>query len=115
MEKHNSGSETPSMRPLHKCPDPNCGSDLVYPVDWAEEGSRHWRIVLRCPECEHVQEDVFPQEQVEEFDDALNQGSRALVNSLNEMVHANMTSEAEFFAKALDADLIDAYYFRPRS
>jgi hypothetical protein len=28
----------------------HCAGELVYPLDWSEEGPRHWRIVLRCPE-----------------------------------------------------------------
>ncbi len=35
---------------LHVCF--NCAGELVYPLDWCEEGLRHWRIVLRCPDCE---------------------------------------------------------------
>ena len=34
---------------LHVCF--HCAGELVYPLDWSEEGPRHWRIVLRCPEC----------------------------------------------------------------
>ena len=44
---------------LHVCF--NCAGELVYPLDWSEEGLRHWRIVLRCPECESRREGVFEQ------------------------------------------------------
>ncbi len=33
---------------LHVCF--NCAGELVYPLDWCEEGVRHWRIVLRSPD-----------------------------------------------------------------
>ena len=37
-------------RRSHICPE--CGSDLVYPTDWAPASERHWQVALRCPECE---------------------------------------------------------------
>ena len=89
---------------LHVCF--NCASELVYPLDWCEEGLRHWRIVLRCPECESRREGVFEQTCVEQLDDELDRASSALLGDLRRMTHANMSEEAEFFIKALDADLI---------
>src|SRR2546421_11588587 len=89
---------------LHVCF--NCASELVYPLDWSEEGVRHWRIVLRCPECESRREGVFEQTVVEMLDDELDRASSALLGDLRRMTHANMSEEAEFFIRALDADLI---------
>jgi hypothetical protein len=89
---------------LHVCF--NCASELVYPLDWCEEGLRHWRIVLRCPECESRREGVFEQTCVEQLDDELDRASSALLGDLRRMTHANMSEEAEFFIKALHADLI---------
>ncbi|MHB8533336.1 MAG: hypothetical protein ACYDC2_11520 [Solirubrobacteraceae bacterium] len=96
----NSGS--PSQ--LHICF--HCAGELVYPLDWCEEGPRHWRIVLRCPECESRREGVFDQTVVERLDDELDRGSSALLGDLRRMTHANMSEEIEFFARALEADLI---------
>ena len=84
----------------------HCAGELVYPLDWSEEGLRHWRIVLRCPECESRREGVFEQSSVEMLDDELDRASSALLGDLRRMTHANMTEEAEFFIRALDADLI---------
>jgi hypothetical protein len=97
-----------SSRNLWICPEGEggCGSELVYPVDWTEEGPRHWRIVLRCPECEHPWEGVFPLPQVEELDEALDRGSSALLGELQRMTLENMEEEVEFFARAIDADII---------
>ena len=94
------------LRPaqLHVCF--HCAGELVYPLDWSEEGPRHWRIVLRCPECESRREGVFDQTAVERLDDELDRGSSALLGDLRRMTHANMSEEIEFFARALDADLI---------
>jgi len=89
---------------LHVCF--HCSGELVYPLDWSEEGPRHWRIVLRCPECESRREGVFDQPAVERLDDELDRGSSALLGDLRRMTHSNMSEEVEFFVRALDADLI---------
>jgi hypothetical protein len=89
---------------LHVCF--NCAGELVYPLDWIEEGARHWRIVLRCPECEARREGVFEQSVVERLDDELDRGAGALLSDLKRLTHANMTDEVEFFVRALEADLI---------
>src|SRR5664280_2543167 len=52
---------------LHVCF--HCSGELVYPLDWSEEGPRHWRVVLRCPDCESRREGVFDQSMVERLDD----------------------------------------------
>lgn len=93
-----------STTQLHVCF--HCSGELVYPLDWSEEGSRHWRILLRCPECESRREGVFDQATVERLDDELDRGSSALLGDLRRMTHANMSEEIEFFVRALDADLI---------
>jgi hypothetical protein len=90
--------------PLHVCF--HCAGELVYPLDWAEEGSRHWRIALRCPECEARREGVFEQALVEELDEVLDRATGALLNDLKQLTQANMEDEVEFFIRALDADLI---------
>ena len=90
--------------PLHICF--HCAGELAYPLDWSEEGPRHWRIVLRCPECESRREGVFDQTAVERLDDELDRGSSALLGDLRRMTHANMSEEIEFFIRALDAELI---------
>jgi hypothetical protein len=96
------GAVTPDH--LHICF--HCSGELVYPLDWSEEGPRHWRVVLRCPECESRREGVFDQASVERLDDELDRGSSALLGDLRRMTHANMSEEIEFFVRALDADLI---------
>ena len=89
---------------LHVCF--NCAGELVYPLDWCEEGVRHWRIVLRCPDCESRREGVFEQSAVELLDDELDRAAGALLGDLRRMTHANMSEEVDFFVRALDADLI---------
>jgi hypothetical protein len=89
---------------LHVCF--HCAGELVYPLDWAEEGPRHWKIVLRCPECEARREGVFEQAAVEELDEQLDDAANELLSDLKQLTKANMEDEIEFFIRALDADLI---------
>lgn len=103
-EHRRAADDVSSPDQLHICF--HCSGELVYPLDWSEEGPRHWRIVLRCPECESRREGVFDQTAVEHLDDELDRGSSALLGDLRRMTHANMSEEVEFFVRALDADLI---------
>jgi hypothetical protein len=105
-EQDRAGAPGSAVTPeeLHVCF--NCRGELVYPLDWCEEGLRHWRIVLRCPDCESRREGVFEQAAVELLDDELDRAAGALLGDLRRMTHANMSEEVEFFCKALDADLI---------
>jgi hypothetical protein len=96
--------QTASPDQLHICF--HCAGELTYPLDWSEEGPRHWRIVLRCPECESRREGVFEQTAVERLDDELDRGASALLGDLRRITHANMSEEIEFFIRALDADLV---------
>jgi hypothetical protein len=89
---------------LHVCP--YCAGAFVYPLDWSEEGPWHWRIVLRCPDCERVGTGVFPQAIVERFDNELERASGELLTDLRRLTHANMAEEIQFFVKALDADVV---------
>jgi len=104
---HNGGEQVERWAPeqLHVCF--HCAGELVFPLDWSEEGPRHWRIVLRCPECESRREGVFEQAAVERLEDELDRAAAALLGDLRRVTHANMSDEIEFFIRALDADLID--------
>ena len=106
-------NESPDTRDSHRACAPeqlhvcfHCAGELAYPLDWAEEGPRHWRIILRCPECESRREGVFEQGLVERLDDELDRAASLLLGDLKRMTHANMSEEVEFFIRALDADLI---------
>ena len=89
---------------LHLCGE--CGSDLVYPVEWDEAGATHWEVTLRCPNCEWSATGVFSQDVVERFDEELDRGTEQLVRDLKRMMHANMEDEIERFVHALEADHI---------
>jgi len=102
--RHPPADGATGTQPLHVCF--NCSGELVYPLDWSEEGPGHWRIVLRCPECESRREGVFGQPVIERLDDELDRATGTLLSDLKRMAHANMAEEIEFFVRALDADLI---------
>lgn len=95
---------TPTETPLHVCD--NCRSTLVYPTEWDEAGPDHWRVELRCPNCEWYGEGIYDQETVEAFDDVLDQGIDVLLSDYRALVNSNMEDEIDRFAAALEADAI---------
>ena len=78
---------------LHVCP--SCESDLVYPVSWEERAGDSWRIERRCPNCEWRHTGEFTQDEVELFDDALNDGTEDLLVNLRNFARANMEADVE--------------------
>jgi hypothetical protein len=64
---------------------------MVYPLEWAEEGPRHWRMFLRCPDCEATREGVFSQKAVDMLADELDRGESVLLCTLKRVTHENMT------------------------
>jgi hypothetical protein len=89
-------------RDLHICP--GCESDLVYPVQWEEADESHWRITLRCPNCEWSEDGIFGQTQCDGFDDELERGTDALTRDYKRLMTANLAEEIDRFAQALDVD-----------
>ncbi len=99
-------AEAPSAAicPLHVCPD--CDSDLVYPLDWAEAGPERWAVELRCPNCEAVRSGTFAQDLIDALDVELDSGVEALLRDLAELSRANMVDDVERFAGAVLAGAI---------
>jgi len=89
---------------LHVCPE--CSSHLVYPLEWAPVDNCHWRVDLRCPECEWRQAGLYEQAVLDRFDNALDEGTDAMVSNLRRLQRANMEAELERFGLALSTDLI---------
>jgi hypothetical protein len=88
-----------------------CGSMLVQPIDWSLVGRTHWRVLLRCPNCEWSGTGVFNQEAIDRFDRELERGTRKLQSTLTRVTRACNEAEIEFFAKALETDLIVPFDF----
>jgi hypothetical protein len=84
----------------------HCSNEMIYPLQWAEEGPGHWRMFLRCPDCEATHEGVFSQQAVDVLADELDLGESVLLYAPQRVTHENMTDAIERFIHALDADLI---------
>ncbi|MBJ7472275.1 MAG: hypothetical protein JHD16_13295 [Solirubrobacteraceae bacterium] len=57
---------------------------------------------LRCPDCEDRREAIFGQDELDEFDVALDEGTRAVAADLDLLARANMADDIDRFTKALD-------------
>jgi hypothetical protein len=98
-------------RPLEVCPGPNCGSHLVQPLDWAalDAGTYLW---LRCPECEHRDEGLFTDEQVERYEEILEEGQLTFYKNWTELEEDVMQDEALEFVQGLQDGSIGPDDFR---
>jgi hypothetical protein len=94
---------------LHVCPE--CDSDLVYPVSWEERAGDAWRIDRRCPNCEWRHVGEFGQDEVELFDDALNDGTEDLLVNLRSFARANMEDDVERLIEMIQLDRIEPMDF----
>jgi hypothetical protein len=94
---------------LHVCP--ACESELVYPVSWEERAGDAWRIERRCPNCEWRHSGEFSQDEVELFDDALNDGTEDLLVSLRNFARSNMEADVERLIDAIRWDRIEPMDF----
>jgi predicted RNA-binding Zn-ribbon protein involved in translation (DUF1610 family) len=89
---------------LHVCPD--CGSELVQPVDWSEAPDDAWNLVLNCPNCDWYTEGVYRADQVRELEDRLDEGLADMLRDLQRLTQANMADQIDRFVTALHADQI---------
>jgi hypothetical protein len=83
-----------------------CDCRFVQPVDWEEAGPRHWRLELRCPNCEAHGTVVVEDEVVDHYDLVLERGSAELARSLHDAVESSIEDEALRLRAALERDLI---------
>ena len=96
-------------RSLEHCP--SCTGRLVCPVDWREIEQERWELELRCPDCEWRSREVFEQDDVDRYDDALCAATDELVDEIERLRREIMEEEIERFVKALDEDLILPFDF----
>jgi hypothetical protein len=97
-----SGEPALRVRRIEICAE--CDSDRVHPVDWHEVDERSWRLDVRCPDCRWMGSDVFAQDEVERYDDLLNEGTDALIDELERITRENMADHLERFIRALEDD-----------
>lgn len=79
-----------------------CECEMVYPIDWDQADGNHWRVTLRCPNCESVREGLMDEDLIEKFDCLLDRGTDSLVRDLRNLTYANMATEINTFVSALD-------------
>ena len=89
---------------LHVCP--NCGRDLVQPLDFVALAPGSWCVELVCPNCWWRHRGVHDQEAVDRFDKELARGEIALRAAIEEIVRSAQLEEVDRFARALAADAI---------
>jgi hypothetical protein len=97
-------ARTSTSSKLHLCP--NCSSDLVQPVEWEPAGTGEWSVMLRCPECEVHQAGVFPQAELDAYEEELDRGDSLLRVAYLKLSAENMAVEVDAFAQAIHADLV---------
>lgn len=94
----------PAAAPMACCR--ACGHERVQPTAWSEVSAVSWRVALRCPDCEDVREGIFGQAELDEYDIALDEGSRAISADLDLLARANMADDIDRFTQAMRADHI---------
>jgi hypothetical protein len=90
---------------------PMCGRDFVNPVDWEPVGSEHWRILLRCGECETWREVTVTNAIARRYDIELNLRAAIVAAAWERLDRERMIGEVEAMATALRRGLIDAADF----
>jgi hypothetical protein len=85
---------------------PLCGSDLLYPVDWARNSRGDWNLRLRCPNCETQRHIILGREGVEALNRTLYRRAQALAHEAATVSRTNFEEEAAKLVEALYLDLI---------
>lgn len=98
------GPEAIPAHSLHICPE--CQSHLVQPVQWGETASGFWQLTLQCPNCDWLIDGVFDQDQVDAFEERLDDGLSEMLGDLRRLTQANMGEEIERFSAALRSNAI---------
>jgi hypothetical protein len=95
---------TPSIevRKIELCP--SCTGDRVHPTDWTEVEDMRWQLALRCPDCEWRHTDVYLPDEVERYDDVLNDATDRLIEELDRVTRENMNEAIDRWRDALDSD-----------
>jgi hypothetical protein len=78
-----------------------CGCDTVQPVEWDGYGPRHWKIELRCPNCEARCTTVVEDDVAELCDRAHQLGADELELALTALATENAERDIERLSFAL--------------
>jgi hypothetical protein len=88
-----------------------CGRDFVNPVDWEPVGAEHWRLLLRCGECETWRKVTVTNAVAQRYDAALDRRAGLVAASLERLDRERMIGQVEAMTIALRLSLIDAADF----
>ncbi len=94
----------PARQGLHVCPE--CSSNLVQPLEWGEGARGSWELTLQCPNCHWTIDGIFARDQIDQFEEQLDDGLADMLSDLRRLTQANMTEEIDRFIAALRADVI---------
>jgi hypothetical protein len=89
-----------------------CGSRVVNPVAWHENGETQWWVRLRCGESAWTREVTITDDEAKQFDRDLDPGLLAIQSTVARLDRERMLSEMERFATALERDLIGPMDFK---
>lgn len=82
-----------------------CTLPLVQPQD-AERTGRDWHVQLYCPNCGWSGEAMLDQGQMDDLDEAVDDGFALLAAALAQITRANMHEYVGRFTAALAADAV---------
>ena len=88
-----------------------CHADCVVPVTWDEVDDLHWRMVLRCAECETYRRVVVGNDVARRYEVDLQRGMDEIAATLERSDRVRMIEEVGTLIQALRRDLIDATDF----
>lgn len=80
----------------------DCGCDTVQPVEWDGYGPRHWKIELRCPNCEARCTTIVEDDIAELCDRAHQRGADALELALTKLSEESGKRDIERLRIALE-------------
>ena len=81
---------------LHVCPE--CASHLVQPLEWGEGAGGSWELTLQCPNCHWLAEGIYAREQIDQFEQQLDDGLADMLSDLRRLTQANMAEEIERYS-----------------
>lgn len=83
-----------------------CGCDTLRPLACAPADSGRWALTVQCPNCFLVADRALDDAALDAFEDHMERGTDALVDTLRTLSHANMIEDVELLIRALRADAL---------
>ena len=102
--------QQPPLHGLLVCP--QCGTNALCPTEWETDGPDHWRMWIRCGQCEAWLEAIASNRDAAALDIELDRQQRQIAAAADALDAERMAREVEAFSRALRLDLVDAGDFR---